>query len=64
MQPPTVGLPNLKTCVDAIPVLNSPEVLQLLEKYGVLSPRETQSRHDIYFEQYVKTISTEAKLTV
>jgi glutamine synthetase len=58
------GLPNLKTCVDAIPVLNSPEVLQLLEKYGVLSPRETQSRHDIYFEQYVKTISTEAKLMV
>ncbi len=58
------GLPNLKTCVEAIPVLNSPEVLQLLEKYGVLSPRETQSRHDIYFEQYVKTISTEAKLTV
>jgi len=58
------GLPNLKTCVEAIPVLNSPEVLQLLEKYGVLSPRETQSRHDIYFEQYVKTISTEAKLMV
>ena len=30
----------------------------------MLSPRETQSRHDIYFEQYVKTISTEAKLVV
>jgi glutamine synthetase len=58
------GLPNLKTCVEAIPVLNSPEVLQLLEKYGVLSTRETQSRHDIYFEQYVKTISTEARLMV
>jgi len=58
------GLPNLKTCVDAIPVLNSPEVVTLLDKYGVLSPRETQSRHDIYFEQYVKTISTEAKLMV
>jgi glutamine synthetase len=58
------GLPNFKTCVDAIPVLNSPEVVTLLDKYGVLSPRETQSRHDIYFEQYVKTISTEAKLMV
>jgi len=58
------GLPNLKTCVDAIPVLASPEVVQLLDKYGVLSPRETQSRHDIYFEQYVKSISTEAKLII
>lgn len=58
------GLPNLKTCVDALPVIASPEVVQLLDKYGVLSPRETQSRQDIYLEQYVKTVSTEAKLTV
>jgi glutamine synthetase len=58
------GLPNLKTCVDALPVLAKPEVVQLLDKYGVLTPRETQSRHDIYFEQYVKTVSTEAKLTI
>src|SRR4029079_15289035 len=49
---------------DALPVLAKPEVADLLNKYGVLSPRELQSRHDIYFEQYVKTISTEAKLCV
>ena len=58
------GLPNLKTCVEAIPVLASPDVVQLLDKYGVLSPRETQSRHDIYFEQYCKSVATEAKLMV
>jgi glutamine synthetase len=58
------GLPNLKTSIDALPVINSPEVVEVLSKYGVLSPRETQSRHDIYFEQYVKTVSTEAKLMV
>jgi glutamine synthetase len=58
------GLPNLKTCVDALPVIASPEVVELLNKYGVLSPRETQSRQDIYVEQYVKTISTEAKLMI
>jgi glutamine synthetase len=58
------GLPNLKTCVEALPVLAKPEVVQLFDKYGILSPRELQSRHDIYFEQYVKTISTEAKLCV
>ncbi len=58
------GLPNLKTSIDALPVINSPEVVEVLNKYGVLSPRETQSRHDIYLEQYIKTVSTEAKLMV
>jgi glutamine synthetase len=58
------GLPNLKGCVDALPVLAAPEISQLFEKYGVLSPRELQSRHDIYVEQYIKTVSTEAKLVV
>jgi len=58
------GLPNLKTCIDALPVLAAPEISQLFDKYGVLSPRELQSRHDIYVEQYIKTISTEAKLVV
>jgi glutamine synthetase len=58
------GLPNLKTCVDALPVLALPEIAQLFDKYGVLSPRELQSRHDIYVEQYVKTISTEARIIV
>src|SRR5688572_2336152 len=56
------GLPNLKGCVDALPVLAAPEISQLFDKYGVLSPRELQSRHDIYLEQYIKTVSTEARL--
>ena len=58
------GLPNLKTCVDALPVLATPEVAELFDKYGVLSPRELQSRHDIYLEQYIKTVGTEAKLVL
>jgi len=58
------GLPNLKSCVDALPVLAAPEISQVLDKYGVLSPRELQSRHDIYIEQYIKTVGTEAKLVV
>ena len=58
------GLPNLKTCIEALPQLTSPDVLAIFEKYGVLSPRELQSRQDIYAEQYVKTILTEAKLMV
>lgn len=58
------GLLNLKTSIDALPQLTTPEVLATFEKYGVLSSREMQSRQDIYLEQYVKTVSTEAKLTV
>lgn len=58
------GLPNFKTTVDALPVLRDPEVLAVLEKYGVLSKRETESRMDIYLEQYVKSISTESRLVV
>jgi glutamine synthetase len=58
------GLPNLKTTVDALPVLTHPEVIALFEKYGVLSKRELESRHDIYLEQYVKSVSVESKLVV
>jgi glutamine synthetase len=58
------GLPNLKTSVDALPQIVAPEVIATFEKYGVLSSRELQSRQDIYLEQYIKTVVTEARLTV
>jgi glutamine synthetase len=58
------GLPNLRTTVDALPVLNSPEVVKAFDKYGVLSPRELRSRYEIYMEQYVKSVLVEAKLVV
>jgi glutamine synthetase len=57
------GLLDLKTTPDALPYLIAPETKKLFEKYGVLSARELESRYDIYVEQYVKTIMTEAKLT-
>ncbi len=56
------GLPNLRTTVDALPVLNDPEVIKLFDKYNVLTPRELHSRYEIYLEQYVKTVNVEAKL--
>jgi glutamine synthetase len=57
------GLPNYKTTVDALPVLQKPEVIALFDKYKVLSPRELQSRYEVALEQYIKTINVEAKLT-
>jgi glutamine synthetase len=57
------GLPNFKTAVDALPVLQQSEVIGLFDKYKVLSPRELHGRYETYLEQYCKTVNVEAKLT-
>jgi glutamine synthetase len=57
------GLPNYKTAVDALPVLQQKDVIALFDKYHVLSPRELHSRYDTYLEQYSKSVNVEAKLT-
>ena len=57
------GLPNYKTTVDALPVFTKPDVIALFDKYKVLTPRELNSRYEIYLEQYCKTVNVEANLT-
>jgi glutamine synthetase len=57
------GLPNYKTAVDALPVLQQPEVVALFDKYKVLSPRELHGRYETYLEQYNKSVNVEANLT-
>jgi glutamine synthetase len=56
------GLPNLKTSADALPALIAPEIVEVFEKYGVLSETELKSRYAILCEQYEKAINVEAKL--
>ncbi|MBX3176798.1 MAG: glutamine synthetase III [Candidatus Hydrogenedentes bacterium] len=56
------GLPNLKTSADALPTLKTKEVADLFEKYNVLSARETESRYEVYAEQYIKSINVESNL--
>lgn len=58
------GLLNLKSAVDALPILDSEEIKSLFSKYGVLSERELKSRLDIYLEQYCKTVRMEAMQTL
>ncbi|MFP4071510.1 MAG: glutamine synthetase III [Desulfovibrionales bacterium] len=58
------GLPNLKTSADALPTLVDKDVVELFEKYHVLSPEELESRCEIYHEQYNQNIQTEAELVV
>ncbi len=58
----TRGLANLKTAADALPALTTPEVIEVFEKYGVLSETELNSRYLILCEQYEKHVNVEAKL--
>jgi glutamine synthetase len=54
------GLPNMRTTLEALPVLLKPEVSALFEKYKVLSAREVHSRYEIFVERYCKDINTES----
>lgn len=54
------GLPNLKTSPEALPVLGTPEIAELFEKYHVLTARELKSRQEIYEEQYCAVVNVEA----
>ncbi|HEY9155404.1 MAG TPA: hypothetical protein VIM69_09750, partial [Opitutaceae bacterium] len=56
------GLLNLKTTPDAIPVIASKTTVAAFEKFGVLTKRELEARHDIALEQYVKSVNVEANL--
>ena len=56
------GLPNLKTSVDAVPVLAAKSTIEAYEKFGVLTKRELEARRDIAFEQYVKAVNVEANI--
>ncbi len=58
------GLPNLKTAVDAFPAFTDPTTIAVFEKYGILTRRELESRREIAFEQYAKTINVEANLVL
>jgi glutamine synthetase len=58
------GLENLRTSADALPVLQRPEIRDLFERQGVLTPVELESRFEVYAEQYILAIEVEAKLVV
>jgi glutamine synthetase len=58
------GLENLRTCADALPVLQRPEIRTLFERTGVLSAVELESRFEVYAEQYNLAIDVEAKVVL
>ena len=54
------GLLNLKSTVDALPLLKSEDNIAMFEHHGVLSRAEINSRVDIVLENYSKTLHIEA----
>jgi glutamine synthetase len=50
--------------VDALPALISKKNTDLMKKFNVLSPREMESRYEIYLERYVKDVAVESRLTL
>ncbi|HEX8671544.1 MAG TPA: glutamine synthetase III [Longimicrobium sp.] len=57
------GLLNLRTTLDALETMVSDKNTTLFQKYGVLSARELESRHEIALETYFKTINIEGETT-
>ncbi len=58
------GLPNIANTVDAIAAINAEKNKALMAKHGVLSYIEMESRTEIQYEIYVKTINIEALTAV
>ena len=64
MEAASRGLPNLRTTLDALPELITPDAIELVSHYGVFTEREMHSRFDIGLEQYALSIGVEARLTL
>ena len=54
------GLLNLRSTVDALPLLKSEKNIELFEKHGVFTRSEINSRIEIILENYTKIVHIEA----
>ena len=58
------GLPNLPTMLDAIDTLTTEKSIALFEKFGIFTKAELESRKEILYETYSKTLNIEANCMV
>lgn len=58
------GLPNIECMVDAIGELLTDKTVGMYEKFGVFSRKELESRAEVKYENYAKTINIEAKAMI
>ncbi len=58
------GLPNITSMVEAIGTLNTDKAIKLFETFGVFTKAELESRMEIMYENYAKTINIEARAMI
>ena len=58
------GLPNLKTTPDALKPLLAPANQKLMEKYGVFSKVEMDSRYEVFLEEYHRKLRIEGEIAL
>lgn len=54
------GLPNIKTMVEAVDTLTTDKAVKLFERFGIFTRVELESRAEILYETYCKTLNIEA----
>ena len=54
------GLPNIKSMVEASETLTTEKSIKLFEKFGIFTKAELESREEVLYETYSKTINIEA----
>ncbi len=54
------GLPNIKSMVEAVDTLTTDKAVKLFEKFGIFTKAELESREEVLYETYTKTINIEA----
>ena len=54
------GLPNIPSMVEAVETLTTEKSIRLFEKFGIFTKAELESRAEILYETYAKTINIEA----
>ncbi|MGO5113522.1 glutamine synthetase III family protein [Candidatus Avoscillospira sp. LCP25S3_F1] len=58
------GLPNLKSMVAAVPALTTEKSVALFEKFGIFTKAELESREEVMYETYAKTVHIEAQTMI
>lgn len=58
------GLPNIKTTVEAVDALLTEKSVKLFEKFGIFTKVELESRAEVLYETYVKTMNIEARTMI
>ena len=54
------GLPNIKSMIEAAETITTDKAVKLFERFGIFTKVELESREEIIYETYAKTINIEA----